>query len=82
MAYRKVADLIATYFGIRVTHGAFVQASVRLEARRDDILGLIAAVRQTPVVHTDDTGWRIDGEWGWLWVFATSEVTVYGITPR
>ncbi|MGH8676274.1 MAG: IS66 family transposase [Burkholderiales bacterium] len=80
MAYRKVADLIATYFGIRITHGAFVQSSVRL-AKLGEVtyLALIATVRASPVVHTDDTGWRIDGESTWLWVFATEAVTVYVI---
>lgn len=78
MAYRKVADLIGTYFGIGVTHGAFVQASVRL-AKLGEVtyLALLATVRASPVVHTDDTGWRIDGESAWLWVFATQDVTVY-----
>lgn len=78
MAYRKVADLIATYFGIRITHGALVQASVRL-AKLGEVtyLAMIATVRASPVVHTDDTGWRIDGESTWLWVFATEDITVY-----
>jgi len=40
---------------------------------------LVATVRDSRVVHTDDTGWRIDGETAWLWVFATTEVTVYTI---
>jgi transposase len=78
MAYRNVADLIGTYFGIRITHGAFVQASVRL-AKRGEVTyrAMVETVRNSPVVHTDDTGWRIDGESAWLWVFATQEVTVY-----
>jgi len=78
MAYRKIADLIATYFGIRITHGAFVQSSLRL-AKLGEVtyLALIATLRASPVVHTDDTGWRIDGESTWLWVFATEAVTVY-----
>lgn len=79
MAYRKVADLIGTYFGINITHGAFVHASVRLaKLGKQTYHALIAMVRQSPVVHTDDTGWRIDSELAWLWVFATTAgVTVY-----
>lgn len=81
MAYRDVADLIGTYFGIRVTHGAFVQASVRL-AKRGEVTyaAMVALVRESPVVHTDDTGWRVDSEHAWLWVFATAEITVYVIS--
>jgi transposase len=78
--YRKVADLFGTYFGLVVTHGALVQATLRLaKLGQGTYEALIARVRQSPVVHTDDTGWRVDLRSAWLWVFATSEVTVYGV---
>lgn len=80
MAYRDVAELIGTYFGLRISHGALVHASARL-AKRGKVTyeALVESARGSPVVHTDDTGWRIDGDSAWLWVFATSEVTVYAI---
>jgi transposase len=79
MAYRKVADLIGTYFGIHITHGAFVHASVRLaKLGAPTYRALMTIVRERPAVHTDDTGWRIDSETAWLWVFATTDgITVY-----
>ena len=71
---------IATYFGVRVTHSALVDASVRLAHRGQATYAvLVEHVRSSPVVHTDDTGWRIDTDSAWLWVFATAEVTVYVI---
>jgi hypothetical protein len=80
MAYRDTADLITNYFGVRVTHSAFVHASVRLALRgQATYTALVEHVRSSPVVHTDDTGWRIDTDSAWLWVFATAEVTVYVI---
>jgi hypothetical protein len=80
MAYRDVAELLCTYFGIRVTHGALVQSSVRLaKLGRQTYSALIQSARASPAVHTDDTGWRIDGDSAWLWVFATSEMTLYRI---
>lgn len=83
MAYRDVADLIGTYFGIRVSHGALVQSSVRLAERGARTYNaLIDAARASPAVHTDDTGWRIDGVSAWLWVFATLELTLYWIDRR
>lgn len=80
MAYRDVAELIGTYFGLRISHGALVHASARL-AKRGKVTyeALVESARGSPVVHTDDTGWRIDGDSAWLWVFATPEVTVYAI---
>jgi hypothetical protein len=80
MAYRDVAELLGTYFGIRVTHGALVQSSTRLaKLGRKTYAALIQSARASPAVHTDDTGWRIDGDSAWLWVFATSEMTLYRI---
>jgi hypothetical protein len=80
MAYRDVAELLGTYFGIRITHGALVQSSVRLaRLGKQTYSALIESARASPVVHTDDTGWRIDGDSAWLWVFATAEITVYRI---
>lgn len=83
MAYRDVAELLGTYFGIRVSHGALVQSSVRLAQRGARTYeALIEAARASPAVHTDDTGWRIDGVTAWLWVFATAELTLYRIDRR
>jgi transposase len=44
--------------------------------------GLRAAVLEAPVVHTDDTGWRVDGEPADLLAFETDGVTVYHIRSR
>jgi transposase len=83
MAYRKVADLIGTYFGINITHGAFVHASVRLaKLGEQTYMALMATVRTSPVVHTDDTGWRIDSESAWLWVFATTDGVTFYVIAR
>jgi transposase len=43
--------------------------------------GLIEVVRQASVVAPDETGWRVAGLLNWLWVFVSTEVTVYAILP-
>jgi transposase len=78
MPYRDIAELFEHYFGLSVSHGALVHASVRLAQRgRASYAALCERVRLSAVVHTDDTGWRVDCESAWLWVFATAELTVY-----
>jgi hypothetical protein len=75
--YRKIVDLFR-YFGMRLTHGAFVQADLRLAAKGEPThQAMICIASRSPVVHTDDTGWRIDVESAYLWVFATDWLTVY-----
>lgn len=78
--YRKVASVLLAHFGIRVTAGALVLAEHRLAARAEPAYeALVLAVRQSAVVHVDETGWRIGGRGAWLWVFCTRQVTVYAI---
>jgi transposase len=78
--YRKIANLFASYFGLCLTHGAFVHADVRLARRgRPTYDALVRVLKVSPVVHSDETGWKIDGRGAWLWVFATPLVTVFAI---
>jgi transposase len=78
--YRKITDFYATYFGLRVTHGALVHASPRLAARgKPTYDALVGIARASSVVHSDETGWRIDTRSAWLWVFATPAVTIYAV---
>jgi len=78
MPYRKIVDLLRSYLGIRVTHGALVQACRRLSAKGEQTYqAMICLVKRSHFVHTDDTGWRIDCQPAYLWVFATDWLTVY-----
>lgn len=78
--YRKVAGVLGAHFGVRVTAGALVVAEHRLAARAEPAYqALVRGVRQSAVVHVDETGWRIGGQGAWLWVFCTRQVTVYAI---
>ncbi len=38
---------------------------------------LVEAVRQSPVVSSDETSWRVKGEPAWLWIMTTDLVTVW-----
>jgi len=38
---------------------------------------LIAAYRQAPVKHADETGWRNDGHNGYGWLFGTKNVAIF-----
>lgn len=42
---------------------------------------LVEAVRHSPVVAPDETGWRVGGRLQWLWTFVGDQVTVYRIQP-
>lgn len=80
--FAKVATILRTGFGLTITPGGLVQALHRVAARSAPTYGaLITAVRHSPVVAPDETGWKVTGRLWWLWVFVTREVTVYAIQP-
>jgi transposase len=81
---RKIPAVLAALTGVRLTQGAITQDAVR---RTAGPMGtayeqLRAAVPEAPVVHTDDTGWRVGGEPAYLMAFDTDAATVYQIRPR
>jgi len=66
--------------GIRLSPGGLVQALARIGDRCRPTYGaLVEAVRQSPVVIGDETGWHVNGDSAWLWIMTTELVTVYGI---
>jgi transposase len=81
---RKVPAVLNALTGVQLTQGALTQDALqRLEGPLGTAYeGLRATVPEAPVVHTDDTGWRVGGEPAYLMAFETEEATVYQIRPR
>ena len=55
---------------VELLHGVRQQAAPLVEA-------LKAEVRESPVVHGDETGWRENGQNGYLWTFDTPTVRYF-----
>lgn len=76
----KVAQILTRTTGISVSASALHQCLHGLAKDANDTYqALLAALRASPVLAADETGWRIDGDKGWLWVFVGDHVTVYDI---
>lgn len=81
---RKTPLILELLTGLKVTQGALTQDALKqaggeagkVYARLRD------GICHSPVVHTDDTGWRTGGETAQLMVFDTPDQTVYQIRPR
>jgi transposase len=82
VSYRKVADFLAAYADLHVAPATLVRAEQRLaDFARPTYDLLLEALRQSHVVHADETGWRIGRLNAWLWVFSSKAVTIYAIRP-
>jgi transposase len=80
VSYGKIASLWRELFGLPITRGGLAQADARLARKARPIYEhLVELLRQSEVVHVDETGWRIGALAAWLWVFANTEITVYEI---
>jgi len=40
---------------------------------------LIKELRRARVIHADETGWRIDGKNGYMWLFGSKDVSIYRV---
>lgn len=75
---RTVAAALGDLYGIDISVGS-VSASEQLmsEALAAPVAEAHAYVQKQPVVHGDETGWRENRKRAWLWVAASTAVTVF-----
>ena len=81
---RKVPAVRGELTGVSLTQSAITQDAMRRAAGpvRAAYEDLREQVREAPVAHTDDTGWRIGGRTAFLMGFDTDQSTVYQIRDR
>ena len=83
MTVRPIQAHLASVFGVHVSIGAIADA-LRTMARRgaSQVAAIRDAVRASPVVHADETGWRQDGQNRDLWVASTATDHYFAIGRR
>lgn len=80
LSYGKIARVMEVAFGLAVSRGASAQAVLRAGRRCSAAYAdILTTVREQGEVAGDETGWRVGGRCGWLWVFATDAATAYRI---
>jgi transposase len=80
---RKVCAILQQHFGLSLTPGGLSQALVRMAERlQAPYQQLQDAVRESDVIHADETGWWLGGKSAWLWVFTNPQLTLYAIDNR
>lgn len=69
---RQVQSYLATLHGLQLSVGEIVELAHAVRAQlQGQADALLAQVRQQPVVHQDETGWRENGQNGYIWVTAS-----------
>lgn len=74
----KSCDLLAQWWGIPLSRaGALGHLAWGSKLFNPVVQQLLELLRQEPVLHADETGWRIDGKNVWAWCFANRRIAVY-----
>jgi transposase len=80
VSYRRICDFLQTYCQLKVCPAAFIRAEQRLANLAKPTYDLLReALRQSHVVHADETCWRVGRHNAWLWVFSSKAATIYVI---
>ncbi len=79
---RAIATLLSALCGLKISEGEIVSILSTVAARgKMTYDALQNALRISPFVHGDETGWRQSGQNGYLWSFSTPSVC-YFIYPK
>ncbi len=69
---RTIQHLLATLYEVRLSRGALVDVLQRVQqATRPEQEALLVQARASPIVHMDETGWRENGQNGYVWGLVT-----------
>lgn len=83
LSRRRIQEFLSDWLGIYLSVGVINQAIAEggravepLEAE------LIAEIKQSELLHVDETGWKENGRLRWLWVLVTANATLFLIGGR
>ena len=80
LPYRKICELFQELAGLRVSPGGLSQALWRIShwlgGEKEQLL---EAIRGSPYLHVDETGWRLDGKKSWVWALVNKRLAYYHV---
>ena len=75
---RQIQSYLLTLHGVNVSSGEIVELLHRLtEQMQPQLAALKAEIRASPAIQADETGWREDGENGYIWAVSTPALRYY-----
>ncbi len=76
----KMKESLQDLYGFRISEGEIAQKLQEAEKLfGKEYEAICEFIKQATIVHADETGWRMDGENWWLWVFLTDNGVRYVI---
>jgi transposase len=80
LPYRKIRELFQELAGLTVSPGGISQALARISHWLGvEKAELLEAIRGSPQLHVDETGWRLDGKKCWVWALVNDRLVYYQV---
>ena len=80
VTYRKAARFCKDVFEIDLTHPSFLGFNTEQAQNGAPLYeGIKQSIRHSPSVNADETGWRVNGNNHWLWIFTNKDAALYHI---
>ncbi len=78
LSYGKIKRELSLYFGLTISKGELSNIVLEMSRLFGPAYGrLLRLMRQQKVLHVDETGWRVNGDNHWLWVFVNEVVALF-----
>jgi len=82
LPYGKTAAVLEQGWGLQVSRGGLCQALQRLGQKAAPTYEFLRQqIRSESRVTGDETGWKVAAQLWWMWVFTSTQTTVYSIEP-
>ena len=78
LSYSKIKTELSLYFGLTISRGEL--SNIVSQVSRlfgPTYVELLRFMRQQMVLHIDETGWKVNGDNHWLWVFINDVVALF-----
>lgn len=80
LPFNKISELFQSLAGLTITEGALAQSLQRMsEWLKVESNVILAAIRASPLIHMDETGWNVSGVRHWLWAAVNKLLAYYRI---
>jgi len=81
LSMRKTVEVLRDHFGLKLTPGGLALLLQRVARQvQPEYDRMAGPLRDSPVLHADETSWWVGGPGWWLWVFATPTMTFYVVS--
>lgn len=83
LSRRRIQEFLSDWLSIKLSVGVINQTITEGGRATEPIeVQLIEEIRQSELLHADETGWKENGRLVWLWVLVTVNTTLFMIGSR